>query len=158
MDLLPVRTVHLAAGAPPAALAGALRRVIGDAPAAPFAGSCADDRFVITRMNEFRSTIMPSLRGSLAAGPGGGTAVRLRLRPAGTVFVFMGIWLGFLAAAAALIVAARAPGTGGLLLLAPAGLAAFSWYLMAAVFAADARWAVEHLLETVPELRPGVRP
>jgi hypothetical protein len=160
MNLIPVRTVPLASDLPPAALADLLRRVISDGPAAPFAGSVASDGFVITRMNEFRSTSMPLLRGSFVAVPGGGTGVRLRLRPPRIVFAFMGLWLGFLAAVAALIVGAHAqdPGRSLLPLLAPAGLAALSWFMMVSVFAADGRWALERLLEAIPALHPAGLP
>jgi hypothetical protein len=155
MNPLPILIVPLASDLPPGALVELLRGVVGDGPAAPFAGAVAADGFVITRMNEFRSTVMPLVRGRLIAQPGGGTGVLLRLRPPGTVFVFMGIWLGFLAAVAAVIVVAHARDTGRSLLwlLAPAGLGAFCWFLMTAVFTADARWAVEHLVESVPALR-----
>jgi hypothetical protein len=155
MDLLPVRVVPLASDLPPGALADLLRGVVGDGPAAPFAGAVAADGFVITRINAFRSTVMPLLRGSLFAKPGGGTAVVLHLRPRGTVIVFMGIWLAFLAAVAAVIVVAheREIGRSLLWLLAPAGLGACCWFLMTAVFSADARWALEHFLESVPALR-----
>lgn len=154
MNLLPVRIVPLASDLPPGALADLLRGLVGDGPAAPFCGAVAAGGFVITRMNEFRSTVMPSLRGRLFAKPGGGTGVLLRLRPPGTVIVFMVIWLAFLAAVAAVIVVAHARDAGRSLLwlLAPAGLGALSWFLMTAVFAADARWAVEHLVERIQEL------
>jgi hypothetical protein len=160
MNLLPVRAVPLASELTPAALADLLRGVVGDGPAAPFAGAVGADGFVITRMNEFRSTIMPLLRGAFAAQPGGGTTVLLRLRPPGTVIAFMGIWLAFLAAVAGLVVVAHARDAGRslLVLLAPAGLGAFSWFLMTAVFTADARWAVERLVESVPALRAGGNP
>ncbi len=155
MNLLPVRVVPLASDLPPGALADLLRGVVGDGPAAPFTGAVAADGFVITRINEFRSTVMPLVRGRLIAKAGGGTGVLLRLRPPGTVIVFMVIWLAFLAAVAAVIVAAHARDAGRSLLwlLAPAGLGALCWLLMTGVFAADARWAVEHLLESVPALR-----
>ena len=154
MNLLPVRVVPLASDLPPVAIADLLRGVVGDGPAAPFAGSVAADGFVITRMKAFRSTVMPLLRGRLFEKPGGGTVVLLRLRPPGTVIAFMGIWLAFLAAVAAIIVVAHARDTSRSLLplLAPAGLGAFSWFLMTSVFAADTRWAVEHLVERIPEL------
>ena len=154
MNLLPVRVVPLASDLPPGALADLLRGVVGDGPAATFAGEVAADGFVITRMNEFRSTVMPLLRGRLFAKAGGGTVVMLRLRPPGTVVVFMGIWLAFLAAVAAVIVIAHERETGRSLLwlLAPAGLGTCCWFLMIAVFSADARWAVEHLVERIPEL------
>jgi hypothetical protein len=160
MHLLPVRVVPLASDLPPAALREALRGVVGDDPSLPFTGAVRDDGFAITRMNEFRSTFMPLLRGSVCAGAGGGTRVRVRLRPPGTVVVFMAIWLAFLAAVAAMIVAARAsdPGRSLLPLLAPAVLGAGSWLLMTAVFAADSRWAVERLVELVPALRPDGTP
>jgi hypothetical protein len=147
--------VSLVSDLPPGELADLLRGVVGDGPAAPFAGSVAADGFVITRFSEFRSTVMPLLRGRLYAKAGGGTGVLLRLRPAGTVVVFMGIWLAFLAAVAAVIVVAHARDAGRSLLwlLAPAGLGALGWFLMTAVFAADARWAIEHLVESVPALR-----
>ncbi len=155
MNLLPVQVVPLASDLPPGALAALLRGVIGDGPATPFAGAVGDARFVITRMNGFRSTIVPLVRGSLVGKPGGGTEVRVRLRPPGTVIAFMGIWLGFLAAAAAMIVIARAGDTDRSLLplLAPIGLGSFSWFLMTAVFAADARWTLEGLVAAVPALR-----
>lgn len=154
MKLFPVRVVPLASDLPPGVLAGLLRVVIGNGPAAPFAGRCSADGFVITRMNEFRSTSMPLLHGRLLAKPGGGTGVVLRLRPHGAVIAFMGIWLAFLAAFAAIIVFAHAQDASRslLVLLAPAGLGAFSWFLMTAVFKADARWAVEHLVERIQEL------
>jgi hypothetical protein len=157
MDLMPVKTVPLASDLPPAALAELLRGVIGDGPATPFTGRVAPGGFVITRLNEFRSTSMPVLRGSFFATPGGGTGVRLRLLPPRIVLAFMGIWLGFLAAVAALILAARALDAGRSLLplLAPAGLAALSWFLMVSVAAAEGRWALGRLLEAVPALRQG---
>lgn len=160
MNLLPVRVLHLATELPPGALADLLRGVVGDGPAAPFAGAVAADGFVITRVNEFRSTVMPRLRGRFFANPAGGTEVFLWLRPHGIVIAFMGIWLAFLAAVAAVIVIAHALDAGRnlLLLLAPAGLGAFSWFLMTAVFTADARWAVERFGESVPALHPGEKP
>lgn len=156
MNLLPIRIVPLSSDLPPGPLAELLRTVVRSGPAAPFTGSVSDDGFVITRMNEFRSTLMPLLHGGLCRTPGGGTRVRLRLRPPATVVAFMGIWLAFLAALAALIVLAHARDGGRSLLplLAPAGLGALSWYLMSAVFSADARWAVEHLVESIPALHP----
>jgi hypothetical protein len=154
MKMLPVRVVHLASDLPPGALTALLREVVGDGPAAPFAGVVTAGGFEITRLNEFRSTIMPLLHGKLLAQPAGRTRVLLRLRPPRTVAAFMGIWLAFLAAVAATIVVtnARDAGRSLLWLLAPAGLGAFSWFLMTAVFDADARWAVEHLVELVPAL------
>ena len=156
MELLPLRTVLLASELPPPALAELLRGAIGPEAAAPLAGSVAADGFVIRGMREFRSTFMPLLRGDFAAGPRGGSLVRLRLRPHRLVLVFMGIWLSFLAAAGALIVAAHAwqPGRSLLLLLAPAGLAVLTWLLAVSVFEAEAHWAIRHLLERVPALRP----
>jgi hypothetical protein len=156
MNLLPARSLALVSALPPAALADVLRAAIGDGPAATYAGRADADRFFISRINDFRSTVMPVFRGALAAAPGGGTAVRLRLSPPGTIVAFMAIWLAFLAATAALLVAARAadPGRSALWPLAPAGLAAGSWALMVAVFDANAGWAVRHLLEHVPALRP----
>ena len=111
-------------------------------------------------MNEFRSTIMPLLRGRCSARAGRRHPGAAAPEPPGTVVVFMGIWLAFLAAFAAIIVAAHARNAGRSLLplLVPAGLGAFSWYLMTAVFAADARWAVERLVESVPALHPDGNP
>lgn len=154
MKLLPFRVVPLVSELPPDTLAGQLRGLVGLGPAVRFAGAVAADGFIITRMNDYRSTIMPLLRGGFLARPGGGTEVRVRVRPAGSVIAFMGIWLTFLAVFAAIVVFAHARDASRslLVLLAPAGLGAFSWYLMLAVFTADARWAVEHLLESVPAL------
>jgi hypothetical protein len=154
MDLSPVRTVSLASPLPPAAIAEPFRGVIGERPAAPFSGSVASDGFVITRVKEYRSASMPLMRGRLVPLTGGGTGVRLSLRPPRIVLAFMGIWLGFLTAVAALIVGARALDAGRSLLplLAPAGLAALSWFLMVSVSAAESRWALERLLEAVPAL------
>jgi len=155
MELLPSRTVPLASELPPAALAEQLRFAIGGGPEAPFAGSVAAHGFIIRGMREFRSTFMPFARGEILSG-GGGSLVRLRLRPAPIVLVFMGIWLSFLAAAGALIVAAHVwnPGRSLLWLIVPSGLAALTWLLAVSVFDAEARWAVRHLLERVPALRP----
>jgi hypothetical protein len=154
--LLPLRTVTLVSDLDPPALAVLLRQAIGGDPGQPFSGAATDGGFVITRLREYRSTFMPVLRGTLALAPGGGTRVRLRLSPPAVVIVFMAIWLGFLGAVAALIAFARALGGGRSLLwlLAPGGLAGLSWHVMASVFAADARWALEHLLERVPALTP----
>jgi hypothetical protein len=155
MDLLPLRTVSLASELPPGAVADHLSALVGDGPAAAFCGRVTDGGFVVTRVGEYRSTSMPLLRGSFAAAPGGGADVVVRLRPSNTVIVFMVIWLGFLAAVAGVMLAARAHGSdrSPLLPLAPAALAAFSWYLMLSVFAADARWALESLTTAVPALR-----
>ena len=129
--------------------------VVRLSPEAPFAGSVAAHGFIIRGMREFRSTFMPFARGEILSG-GGGSLVRLRLRPAPIVLVFMGIWLSFLAAAGALIVAAHVwnPGRSLLWLIVPSGLAALTWLLALSVFDAEARWAVRHLLERVPALRP----
>jgi hypothetical protein len=156
MELSPVRTVSLVSALPPDALADVLRGVIGSGPAAPFAGSVAPGEFVVTRVKDYRSASVPLMRGRLAALAGGGTGVRLRLRPPRIVIAFMGIWLGFLAAVAALIVGAHArdPGRSLLPLLAPAGMAALSWALTVSVCAAEGRWALERLLEATPALRP----
>ncbi|HEY5997923.1 MAG TPA: hypothetical protein VI078_01285 [bacterium] len=156
MVLLPLRTVSLASDLAPPALVPRLRLAIGEGPGQPFSGSVTDAGFVITRLREFRSTAMPVLRGQIAPAPGGGAAVRLRLAPARIVVVFMVIWLGFLGAVAALVVASHALDARRSLLwlLAPGGLAALSWHVMGSVFAADARWALEHLLERLPALRP----
>jgi hypothetical protein len=160
MELLPSRTVPLASDLPPVELAELMRGAIGAGTAAPFTGSVAPDGFAIRGMREFRSTFMPLLLGEIVSGRYGGSLVRLRLRPNRIVFVFMGIWISFLAAADALIVAAHAfnPGRSLLWLLAPAGLAALSWLLMTSVFDAEARWAIRHLLERVPALRPEPSP
>jgi hypothetical protein len=160
MNLLPVRLVPLVSDLPPAALLEGLRGVVGVGAATPFAGAVSAEGFAITRLNEFGSTIMPLLRGRVSVGPGGGARVLVRLRPSGTVFAFMGIWLAFLASVAAIILLAHARDASRSLavLLVPAGLGVFTWYLMAAVFDADARWAVEHLLATFPALRPGGAP
>lgn len=154
MNLLPVRVVSLASDLPPGALVELLRGIVGPGPAAPFRGAVAADGFVITGIGEFRSTVLPLLRVRLFARAGGGTGVLLRLRPAGTVVVFMAIWFAFLAAVAAIVVLAhgRDGGRSLLWLLAPAGLGALSWSLMTAVFGADARWAVEHLVGRIQEL------
>lgn len=155
MDLLPLMRVSLASELPPGAVADQLKALIGDGPTAAFSGCVAGGGFVVTGVREYRSTSMPALRGNLAAAPGGGTDVLVRLRPSNTVIAFMVIWLGFLAAVAVLMLAARAHGSDRSLLLplAPATLAAFSWYLMLSVFAADARWALESLTTAVPALR-----
>ncbi len=160
MNLLPVRVVVLAADLPPETLADLLRNVVGDGPAARFTGTVSTSGFVITRLNEFRSTVMPLLRAGFRPTPGGGTRVCLRLSPPGTVVAFMGIWLAFLAALAALIILAHARDASRSLLplLAPAGLGALSWFLMTAVFNADARWAVEHLVESIPAIHPEEAP
>ncbi len=155
MTYIPFRVVALDSELPPPALADLLRGFVGDGPVAPFLGAVATDGFFIRRINEFRSTYMPVLHGSIAARRGGGSRVLLRLRPATIVLVFMTIWFCFLAAAAALILASE---RSRLLLLAPAGLATLSWHVMTSVFEADARWALEHLLERVPALRPGEGP
>lgn len=156
MNLLPLRVVPFVSDLPPDALVDRLRGVVGDGAAAPFSGKVAADGFVISRVNEFGSTVMPRLRGSILAGPDGGARVSLRLRPSGIVVVFMGIWLAFLAAFAAIVVVAHARDAGRSLLplLIPAGLGAFTSYLTAAVFDADARWAVERLVASVPALQP----
>jgi hypothetical protein len=157
--LVPARTVLLVSGSAPGALAARLRSCVGDGAEAAFRGSVDDDGFVITRFNDFRGTAMPLVRGRIRPAAGG-SAVELRLRPPRVVVLFMAIWLGFLAAVAAMIVVARAAGGGRslLALLVPGGLATFSWYLMTAVFAADARWAVAALLNAVPALRPAPVP
>lgn len=156
MALLPLRTVSLISALPPAGLAELLRQAVGDDPGSSFSGSVTDAEFVITRLRAYRSTFMPVLRGALSPSPGGGTRVRVRLAPPAVVLVFMAIWLGFLGAIMAAIFAGHALGGGRSLLwlLAPAGLAGLSWHLMCSVFAADTHWAVEHLLERLPALRP----
>jgi hypothetical protein len=159
MRILPLLTEELTAARPLPAVAAALRATIGDrhAPGGlPFSGRVTEDGFVITRFNEYRSTFMPHVRGRFRAAPAG-TSIRVILRPHWSVFVFMAIWLLFLAGFAAIIVATRwmDPSRSLLPLLVPGGLAAFSWFLVVGVFAADARWALLQLREKIPGLPPG---
>jgi hypothetical protein len=156
MGLLPFQIVPLVSDLPPGEVAARLRECIAAGPDAPFDGSTAADGFLVTRVREYRSTAMPLVRGSLAPAPGGGTVIRLRLRPPTVVVVFMGVWLGFLGALAAMVVVAHAADAGRSLLplLVPAGLAAASWALMVSVFTADARWALQSLMRALPFARP----
>lgn len=156
MKLIPLRTVPLVSDLPPAEITALLGGSVGNGPTAPFLGSVGTDAFVISRIKEYRSTNLPVLRGRLDPAPGGGTRVALHARPPGVVAVFMTIWLGFLAAVAALVVGAHAQDSSRslLLLAAPAGVAGLSWLLMCAVFDTDARWAIERFLAMLPALRP----
>jgi hypothetical protein len=148
MKLLPALTVDLASDLPPAELLAALRGIVGPGPDAAFAGSVGADGFLVTWVNDYRAAHLPRLRGRLSPAAGG-TVVHVRLRPHPAVLLLMAMWLLFLAAAAGIVAAAREadPSRSLLPLLLPAGAAALSWLLMAAVFAADARWALERLRE-----------
>lgn len=153
MHLATTAAVTLRSDLPPAELAAALRPLIGPA-GAPFDGKVGEDGFLLSRVNGFHGAYRPVARGTVRPSAGG-SEVLLRLRPHRQVFLFMGIWLLFLAAFAAIVAVGHAldPARSLLPLLIPAGLALLSWHLTAGVFAAEARWTVERLLEEAPALR-----
>jgi len=153
MGLLPFAAVEYASALPPAELLGRLARLIGEGPETPFAGRVGPAGFVVAGVREYRTTFLPVLRASVDAS-GGGSRVRLRARPHGTVLVFLAIWLAFLAVAAALAVAWRllGPGHSALWVAGPALLLALTWRLVSGVFGAELRWTLERLREAAPEL------
>jgi hypothetical protein len=155
MKLLPARAAHLRSDLPPAALEEVLRRLVGTGPDAVFSGRVEEGGFLVTGVRGRPAEHLPVIRARLAPD-GAGTSVRLRLRAHAAVLLMMAMWLLFLGAAAAIVVCAHARDPAGRslwLLLLPAGLAAFSWHLMAGVFEADARRALEGLCAKAP-LRP----
>lgn len=159
-SVLPRVARELVSDLTPEALAARVATLVGDGPPAPFAGSVTARGFAIDRMRTLRGSVPPVVRGRFRAASGA-TSVTVVFRPAPAVKAFMAIWLAFLAAVAAagLGLSLSDPIRGLAALAVPAALAALSWRLMLGVFAADSRWALEHLLEVVPELRPaGARP
>ena len=153
MGLLPIAALDLESKLPPEVLLGHLRAAIGGHPGAPFAGEARPGRFRITRVNEYRTTFLPVVTGSILPA-GGGSAVRLRMRPHASVLVFLAIWLAFLAVVTGLAVAwrLRSPANSALWLAGPALLAAVTWRIVSGVFSAEARWLVGHLQATIPAL------
>lgn len=160
MLLIPWLVRDLESNLPPRALAAALRAHVAKGSGTAFSGRVSPEGMTVIGMREYRSTFLPVISGRFTAR-GRGTAVHIRMRPPAAVIVFMGIWFLFLAVVSGGIVGLRLLSTGRTLLplLLPAGLAGLSWHVMVGVFAADCRWALEHLLERVPELRrPGSAP
>lgn len=155
----PLRRFRFTADAPPAPFLALLREAIGegagdDSPqsALPFVyrGRAGEEGFEIDRINAYRSTYMPFMRGRFFAGTGG-TEVEVTMRPHRQVFIFSGVWYFFLLFASLLILLSvdRDHLTRLFLLALPLGLAVSTWLLTLSVFESDCRWAKKSLEESL---------
>jgi hypothetical protein len=161
---LPFRRYRFQTGIPPSLLQDLLVQEIGGGAAsrtsseeAPpsYQGRVNTHGFEINRINAYRSTHMPLIRGRIISGPAG-TEVEVTMRPHRQVFVFSSIWYLFLLCSSLLILLAA---TGGhlvrlLLLSVPLGLAVSSWLLTLAVFESDCLWARKSLEKTFSLVPP----
>ena len=156
---LPLRRFRFAVDVPPAPFLTLLREAIGegsgdDSPpgAIPFVyrGRAFDEGFEIDRINAYRSTYMPFIKGRFFAGKVG-TEVEVTMRPHRQVFVFSAVWYFFLLSASLLILlsADREHLVRLFLLALPLGLAVSTWLLTLSVFESDCRWAKKSLEESL---------
>jgi hypothetical protein len=88
MRFFPTLTEEFTSLLPPAELLRRLQAQVQQARA--FTGTVAASSFTISRVAEYRNSMLPRIRGAVAAGPAGGS--RLRLHPA--VLAFAALWLG----------------------------------------------------------------
>ncbi|MBF9221263.1 hypothetical protein [Hymenobacter ruricola] len=92
MRFFPALTEVFTSPLPPAEL---LRRVQDSVQQArAFTGRVAAQEFTISRVIDYRNSMLPRIKGEVAAGPAGGSRVRLQhsLHPA--VLAFAALWLG----------------------------------------------------------------
>jgi hypothetical protein len=157
--LLPLRRFRFAVDAPPAPFLALLRQAIddgtgGDSPsgAIPFVyrGRAGEEGFEIDRINAYRSTYMPFIKGRFFAGKVG-TEVEVTMRPHRQIFIFSAVWYFFLLSVSLLILlsADRDHLTRLFLLALPLGLAVSTWLLTLSVFESDCRWARKSLEESL---------
>ena len=116
----------------------------------PYRGSVGEKNFEINRINAYRSSYLPLIRGRFHHGPEG-TSVEVTMRPHRQILIFSSIWFSFLLCSSLLIVLAASGGyPARLLLLAiPLGLALSSWLLTVSVFDSDCHWARKSLDDTL---------
>jgi hypothetical protein len=155
---LPLRRFRFAVDAP-APFSALLREAIGDGAgdhsppgAIPFVyrGKVGEKGFEIDRINAYRSTYMPFIKGRFLAG-GDGAEVEVTMRPHRQIFIFSAVWYFFLLSVSLLILlSVDRDHLGRLFLLAlPLGLAVSTWLLTLSVFESDCRWARKSLEETL---------
>jgi hypothetical protein len=156
---LPLRRYRFASDASLAPFLNLLREAIGDGTrddsppgAVPFVyrGRAGGEGFEIDRINAYRSTYMPFIKGRFFAGEAG-TAVEVTMRPHRQIFVFSAVWYFFLLSVSLLILlSADGDHLARFFLLAlPLGLAVSTWLLTLSVFESDCRWARKSLEETL---------
>jgi hypothetical protein len=155
----PLRRFRFTTDAPPAPFLALMREAIGgstgdDSPqsAIPFVyrGRAGEEGFEIDRINAYRSTYMPYIKGRFSAGEEG-TVVEVTMRPHRQVFIFSAVWYFFLLSASLLILLSvdRDHLTRLFLLALPLGLAVSTWLLTLSVFESDCRWAKKSLEEAL---------
>ena len=156
---LPLRRFRFAVDAPPAPFLDRLRGAIGESigddsspGAVPFVyrGRVEEEGFEIDRINAYRSTYMPFIKGRLFAGTTG-TEVEVTMRPHRQIFIFSAVWYFFLLIVSFLILLSADRGhlARFLLLAFPLGLAVSTWMLTLSVFESDCHWARKSLEETL---------
>jgi hypothetical protein len=92
MRFFPALTEEFTSPLPPAELLRRLQAQVQQGRA--FTGIVAASSFTISRVAEYRNSMLPRIRGAVAAGPAGGSRLRLQhsLHPA--VLAFAALWLG----------------------------------------------------------------
>jgi hypothetical protein len=118
----------------------------------PLQGCVGENTFEVRRVNVYRSSYLPLMKGRLV-DCAGGAEIELFFRPHRQVVIFLSIWATFLLLASLLItVASLGAGSARLwLLLIPLGLGALTWILSLRVFDGDCRWVLEAFEDALRE-------
>ena len=148
------RTSRLPTDLPPKRVNELLARLISedsDTPSA-FLGRSGENGFEVRRVNTYKSSYLPLVKGKILGCPGG-AELELSFRPHRQVIIFFSIWLTFLLLASLLIVVSSfTHGPQRLLLLTvPFSLATFTLLLGHRVFISDCRWVEKALEESLEE-------
>jgi hypothetical protein len=149
---------RLRTGLAPDSLRDELARIISEAGAGeeagetPLQGSVGENTFEVRRVNVYRSSYLPVMKGRLV-DRAGGAEIDLFFRPHRQVVIFLSIWLTFLLLASLLIgVVSLSAGSVRLwFLLIPLGLGVLTWILSLRVFDSDCRWVLEALKDALGE-------
>lgn len=155
---LMLKRFRLRTGLAPDILRDELARIISEAGTGeeagetPLQGSVGENTFEVRRVNIYRNSHLPVMKGRLV-DRAGGAEIELFFRPHRQVVIFFSIWFTFLLLASLLIiVASLSAGSGRLwFLLVPLGLGALTWILSLRVFDSDCRWVLEALEDALKE-------
>lgn len=92
MRFSPALTEEFTSPPPPAEL---LRRLQAEVqPGRAFRGRVADNSFTLSRVIDYRNSMLPRIKGQVAAGPGGGSRLRLQHGLHLVLLALAALWLG----------------------------------------------------------------
>ena len=130
------RKSRLPTDLPPKRVNELLARLISEDGAArsAFLGRSGENGFEVRRVNTYKSSYLPLVKGKVLGCPGG-AELDLSFRPHRQVIIFFSIWLTFRL----------------LLLTVPFSLATFTLVLGHRVFISDCRWVEKALEESLEE-------